>query len=124
GAVAGAGGGPFLPSRDLIDPVTPDHPVFLNRFDRSVYLANSRALKSAGIDEQTQAPAGGEIVKDAAGRPTGLLKGSAADLVRKIIAPMSFEQRLVQTRAVLQEAREAGVTTMQDLTTAPQLEAY
>lgn len=119
-----AAGGPFTPSRDLIDPVTPDHPVLLNRFDRSVYLANSRALELARIDPHTRAPAGGEIVKDAAGRPTGILKGTAVDLVRKVIPPMPFEQRLVQTRAVLQEAREAGVTTMQDLTTAPQLETY
>jgi predicted amidohydrolase YtcJ len=123
-AAGGAPAGPFLPSRDLIDPVTPDHPVFLNRFDRSIYLANTRALELARIDERTRAPAGGEIVKDAAGRPTGLLKGTAADLVRKVIPPVPFEQRLVQTRAVLQEAREGGVTTMQDLTTAPQLEAY
>src|SRR5262245_28816566 len=71
----GAPGGPFLPSRNLIDPVTPDHPVFLNRFDRSIYLANTRALELARIDENTRAPAGGEIVKDATGRPTGLLKG-------------------------------------------------
>src|SRR6185436_14253066 len=118
------GSGPFLPTRDLIDPVTPDHPVFLNRFDRSIYLANSRALALAGIDERTRPPAGGEIVKDATGRPTGLLKGTAADLVRKVIPPTPSEQRLVQVRAVLQEAREGGVTTMQDLTTAPQLEAY
>jgi predicted amidohydrolase YtcJ len=122
---AGApGGGPFLPTRDLIDAVTPDHPVFLNRFDRSIYLANTRALALARIDEHTRSPAGGEIVKDATGRPTGLLKGTAADLVRKVIPPIPFEQRLVQVRAVLQEAREGGVTTMQDLTTAPQLEAY
>jgi predicted amidohydrolase YtcJ len=122
---AGApGGGPFLPSRTLIDAVTPDHPVFLSRFDRSIYQANTRALQLARIDEHTRSPAGGEIVKDATGRPTGLLKGTAADLVRKVIPPIPFEQRLVQVRAVLQEAREGGVTTMQDLTTAPQLEAY
>lgn len=125
GPAGGASGsGPFLPSRDLIDPVTPDHPVLLNRFDRSVYLANTRALELARIDARTPSPAGGEIVKDASGRPTGLLKGTAADLVRKVIPPVPFEQRLVQVRAVLQEAREGGVTTMQDLTTAPQLEAY
>ena len=119
-----AGNGPFLPSRDLIDPVTHDHPVLLNRFDRSIFLANTRALELAHIDAHTQAPAGGEIVKDAAGRPTGLLKGTAADLVLKVIPPIPFEQRLVQVRAVLQEAREGGVTTMQDITTAPQFEAY
>jgi predicted amidohydrolase YtcJ len=124
GTAGAPGAGPFLPSRDLIDAVTPDHPVFLNRFDRSIYLANTRALELAHIDENTRSPAGGEIVKDSTGRPTGLLKGTAADLVRKVIPPIPFEQRMVQVRAVLQEAREGGVTTMQDLTTAPQLEAY
>ena len=120
----GAGGAPFTPTRDLIDSVTPDHPVFVNRFDRSMYLANSKALELAGISGQTPNPAGGEIVKDAAGRPTGILKGSAADLVRRVIPPVPFAQRLVQIRAVLKEARESGVTTMQDLTSAEQLRAY
>jgi predicted amidohydrolase YtcJ len=119
GAVA-----PFMPSRELIDAVTPDHPVFVNRFDRSMFLANSKALELAGITAQTPSPTGGEIVKDASGRPTGILKGSAADLVRKVIPPVPFEQRLVQVRAVLKEARESGVTTMQDLTSAEQLRAY
>jgi hypothetical protein len=124
GSSGSSGSGPFTPSRDLIDAVTPDHPVFVNRFDRSMYLANSRALELAGITVQTPNPAGGEIVKDAAGRPTGILKGSAADLVRKVIPPIPFAQRLVQVRAVLKEARESGVTTMQDLTSAEQLRAY
>jgi predicted amidohydrolase YtcJ len=115
---------PFTPSRDLIDAVTPDHPVFVQRFDRSMYLANSLALRLAGITESTANPTNGEIVKDASGRLTGILKGSAADLVRKVIPPIPFEQRLVQVRAVLKEAREGGVTTMQDLTSGDQLRAY
>ncbi len=119
-----AGAGPFLPDRSYIDPITPDHPVFVNRFDRSVYFANARALEAAGIDERTVPPPGGEIVKDAQGRLTGLLRGAAADLVRRVIPPISFEQRLVHLRAVLQEARESGVTSLQDLTSAPQLRAY
>ena len=121
---ASSGSGPFTPTRDLIDAVTPDHPVFVNRFDRSMFLANSRALELAGITAQTPSPAGGEIVKDASGKPTGILKGTAADLVRKVIPPIPFAQRLVQVRAVLKEARESGVTTMQDLTSAEQLRAY
>ncbi|HVJ26764.1 MAG TPA: amidohydrolase [Vicinamibacterales bacterium] len=116
--------GPFTPSRDLVDAVTPDHPVFVQRFDRSMYLANSLALKLAGITESTPNPANGEILRGADGRLTGVLKGSAADLVRKVIPPVPFAQRLVQVRAVLKEAREGGVTTMQDLTSAEQLRAY
>jgi predicted amidohydrolase YtcJ len=124
GGSASASKGPFTPTRDLVDAVTPEHPVFVNRFDRSMYLANSVALKLAGINDATPNPPNGEIVKDAAGRPTGVLKGAAADLVRRAIPPIPFEQRLTQVRAVLKEAREGGVTTMQDLTSAEQLRAY
>jgi predicted amidohydrolase YtcJ len=126
GAATGAtrGAGPFTPSLALVDPVTPEHPVFVQRFDRSMYLANSLALKAAGITEATPNPPNGEIVKDAEGRLTGILRGAAADLVRKVVPPVPFEQRLVQVRAVLKEAREGGVTTIQDLTSAEQLRAY
>jgi predicted amidohydrolase YtcJ len=124
GEAAGRGGrGPFVPTRALIDPVTPNHPVLVNRFDRSMYLANSLALKLAGITDATPSPPGGEIVKDENG-PTGILKGAAVDLVRRVIPPVPFEQRLTQVRAVLREAREGGVATMQDLTSADQLRAY
>jgi predicted amidohydrolase YtcJ len=123
GSSAG-GKGPFMPDRADVDPVTPEHPVFVNRFDRSAYFANSVALRAAGITESTAAPAGGEIAKDASGRLTGILKGAAADLVRRVIPPIPMGERLGQVRAVLKEAREGGVTTMQDLTTAPQLVAY
>jgi predicted amidohydrolase YtcJ len=126
GAAAGtpAAAGPFTPDRRMIDPVTPDHPVLVSRFDRSMHLANSLALKLAGATEATPVPPGGEIGKDAGGRLTGILKGSAVDLVRKAIPPISFEQRLVQVRAVLQEAREGGITTIQDLSSAEQVLAY
>jgi predicted amidohydrolase YtcJ len=124
-----AGGGaaaaaPFTPDRRMIDPVTPEHPVLISRFDRSMHVANTLALKLAGVDEATSAPAGGEIAKDASGRLTGILRGSAVELVRKAVAPISFEQRLVHVRAVLQEAREGGVTTLQDLSSAEQVMAY
>lgn len=124
GSASSIGSVPFTPTRDMIDAVTPDHPVLINRFDRSMYLANSLALKLAGIDDRTPNPEGGEIARDAQGRATGILKGSAAQLVRKVIPPVPFEQRLTQVRAVLKEAREGGVTTMQDLTTWEQLRAY
>ena len=124
GGAAGSAAAPFLPDRSYVDSVTPDHPVFVSRFDRSVYFANSLALRAAGLDESTVPPPGGEIAKDANGRLTGVLRGAAADLVAKAVPPVPFEQRLTQVRAVLREAREGGVTTMQDLTTAPQLAAY
>ncbi len=116
--------GPFTPDLSLIDALTPDHPVFVSRFDRSMYLANSRALELAGITPNTPVPLGGEIARDANGRLTGIIRGAAAELIRAVIPPTSPEERLVQVRAVLKEARESGVTTMQDLTSGPQLQAY
>jgi predicted amidohydrolase YtcJ len=117
-------GGPFTPDRRLIDDATPAHPVLVSRFDRSMYLANSLALDLAGISDATENPSGGEIERDSAGHLTGILRGTAIDLVQQVIPPMPFEQRLVGVRAVLKEAREGGVTTIQDLTSAEQMMAY
>jgi predicted amidohydrolase YtcJ len=124
GAGEGEDAGPFTPHRDLIDDVTPDHPVLINRFDRSMFLANSVALGLAGIDESTAEPAGGTIERDAGGRLTGILTGSAVALVRDAMSPKSFDQRLTEIRAVLREAREGGVTTIQDITSSEQMRAY
>ncbi len=123
-AAAGAAGRPFMPDRQLIDDVTPNHPVLVNRFDQSAFLANSLALKLAGVTDATPNPVDGEFVREPNGRMTGVLRGSAVQIVRKAVTPISFEQRLTQVRAVLQEAREGGVTTIQDLTSGPQLRAY
>jgi len=67
----------FLPSKKLIDSVTGDHAALISRFDRELFLANSLALKAAGITRDTPDPDGGEIVRDADGEPTGLLRGAA-----------------------------------------------
>ena len=127
GAAAGAAApaGPFTPDRRMIDAVSPEHPVFVNRFDRS-HVPGQQPGPEAGRHRprRRRRRPGGEIVKDASGRLTGILKGAAADLVRKVIPPIGFEQRLVQVRAVLREAREGGVTTIQDLSSAEQVMAY
>lgn len=114
----------FTPDRALIDPLTPRHPVLVRRFDRGLYLANALALAAAGIDADTPSPPGGEIGRDAGGRLNGRLSGAAVDLVRAVIPPVPFTQRMVQVRSVLDEARRGGVTTIQDITSAPQLMAY
>jgi len=114
----------FKPHRDMIDDVTPDHPVLVNRHDREVFLANSKALELAGVNERTRAPRGGTIERDASGRLTGILTGTAVDLVRRVIPPLPFDTRLANFMAVLEEARAGGVTTIQDLTRAPQVQVY
>ncbi len=113
-----------LPTRQLIDPVTPDNPVLVNRLDGHMSLANSQALKLAGISRNTRDPEGGTVVRDASGEPTGVLKDAAATLVDRIVPPPSAEQRRKEILAALAEARANGVTSVQDITPAPDFAAY
>ena len=105
----------LVPTRELIDPGTKEVPVFVNRYDGHMALANSLALKLAGITNATKDPPGGEIVRDATGNPTGLLKDAAADLVYKVIPAMSNEQRVAAIKRALRHAASLGVTSVQDM---------
>lgn len=104
---------PHLPTRQLIDGVTPGTPVFVNRYDGHESLANSLALKIAGVTKDTPNPPGGEIVKDASGNPTGVLKDAAQDLVERKIPPMSYERRMRAAKRALAYAARLGVTSVQ-----------
>ncbi len=106
----------FLPTKEMIDGVTGDHPALISRFDGKLYLANSLALRAAGITAQTPNPPDGEILRGADGQPNGLLLGRAVELVRKAIAPASYEQRRAEALRALEEARRWGVTTIHDNT--------
>ncbi len=69
-----------LPNHELIDAVTPHHPVFVTRLDGHTALANSVAMKLAGIDKNTPDVQGGVIHRDAAGNPTGIFQDAAKAL--------------------------------------------
>ncbi len=103
------------PRREMIDPFTADHPVLVSRLDGHMALANSLALKLAGITRDTPDPQGGEIVKDKkTGEPTGILRDNAMDLVDKVIPPLSRDKRERAIRAAMRHAQELGVTSVQD----------
>ncbi|MGD0513246.1 MAG: amidohydrolase [Terriglobales bacterium] len=104
-----------LPTKELIDPVTPDNPVFVSRYDGHSALANSAALRLAGVTSQTPDPPGGVIVRDPQGNPTGDLKDAATDLVFKVIPALSHEQRLRAVRRALNYAASLGVTSVQNM---------
>jgi len=106
---------PRLPTRELIDAATPSTPVFVNRHDGHEALANSQALKLAGITAQTKAPPGGEIVRDARGEPTGVLKDAAMDLVDKVVPQPTPEQRRTAAKRALAHAASLGVTSVQHM---------
>ncbi|MGZ8468623.1 MAG: amidohydrolase [Gemmatirosa sp.] len=76
-----------LPTRAWLDSVTPDHPVWVNRLDGHMALANSAALRAAGVTRDTRDVAGGTIVRDARGEPTGVLKDNAMELVDRTVPP-------------------------------------
>lgn len=108
-----------LPTRQLIDPVTGDWPVFVNRLDGHESLANSVALKLAGLDKNTKDVPGGVIVRDAEGNPTGILKDAAQGLVERVIPAPSEQDIRNAIRAAQSYANAQGVTSVQDMSASP-----
>ncbi len=114
-----------LPTRALIDAVTPAHPVFVNRLDGHMALANSAALKLAGITRAMPDPPGGLIVRDARGEPTGLLKDAAMEAVSRLIPAPTPDEIEEALGAALRHAARNGVTSVQDMSASPEvLAAY
>ncbi|MDQ3133788.1 MAG: amidohydrolase, partial [Acidobacteriota bacterium] len=98
------------------DKFTPDHPVFVNRLDGHMSLANSVALKLAGVTKETKDPDGGLIVRDPkTGEPTGVLKDAAMGFVNAKIPNPTFEEKLDAARAATEHAASFGVTSVQDM---------
>jgi hypothetical protein len=114
-----------LPRKEWIDPVSADTPVFLPRFDWHMALANSVALKRAGITRDTPDPPGGRIERDpTTGEPTGIVKDAAMDLVLGVIPkPAAHDLELAVLKA-LGEARRAGVTSVHDVAEEAHIPVY
>ena len=106
---------PELPTKDLVDAVTRDTPIFVERYDGHEALANSAALKLAGVNAKTADVPGGVIVRDSSGNPTGIFKDAAQELIYKAIPPMSHDQRLRAARGALKHAASLGVTSVQHM---------
>jgi predicted amidohydrolase YtcJ len=111
-----------LPRRDWIDALTPDHPVWVSRLDGHMALANSAALRAAAVDRSAADVAGGEIVRDARGELTGLLKDNAMDLVAAKMPPPSGEMMMRALDAAMKYVAEQGVTTVHHMGTWAELE--
>ncbi|HLM54525.1 MAG TPA: amidohydrolase [Pyrinomonadaceae bacterium] len=114
-----------LPTKELIDSFTPDRPVFVNRLDGHMALANSYALKLAGVTRDTPDPPGGLVVRDPkTGEPTGVLKDAAQSFVWKVIPESSFEEKLQAARAATAHAASLGVTSVQDVSAGDDVGVY
>ncbi len=113
------------PTKALIDEATKNNPVFVHRLDGHIALANSQALKLAGITKDTPNPQGGEITKDPlTGEPTGILKDAAQSLVGAVIPAPSKEQLKQAIKTAIQHANSLGLTSIQDNSSAADLEVY
>lgn len=104
-----------LPAKDDIDAFTPATPVFVSRLDLHMGLANSHALRLAGITAATADPPGGAILRDAAGEPTGILKDTAMDLVWRVMPKATLEESAAAVAKACDYAASLGVTTLQDM---------
>jgi predicted amidohydrolase YtcJ len=97
----------FTPHRKMIDDITPDHPVLVTRYDRTEGLANALALNKLGIESES-----------------GLLTGEALLNALRAVPEKSFERRIAESKRALEECRKYGLTTVQDMSDATQLDVY
>ncbi len=116
-----------LPGHHALSEATPDHPVLLSRVDGHAALANRKALTVAGVTRDTEDPPGGEILRDEAGEPTGILVDRAVDLVRGAVPEGGGWPTGELWRAAQQACFEVGLTGVHDAgvshTDLPDLEA-
>ena len=113
-----------LPTKDLIDSVTPNHPVFIYHSGAKMALVNSLALKLAQVDKNTKDIAGGEIVRDETGDPTGILHGSAMNLVKRFVPRFSADNKLAIAETASNYAAFFGVTSVQDVSADDNTSTY
>ena len=111
-----------FPPHDALSKASPDNPVILEHASGHAAFANARAMEVAGVTAKTPNPSGGEILKDKAGRPIGVFRETASDLIEKALGDWQKartpEQRAADARRAVQlaieEAFSKGVTSLQD----------
>ena len=113
-----------LPQRSWIDSVTPDNPVWISRLDGHMALANTAALRAAKVPMSGGDVAGGTIVRDASGKPTGIFKDNAQDLIDRAVpdpAPAELDRAL---DAAMTYANANGVTSVDHMGTWADLAVF
>jgi predicted amidohydrolase YtcJ len=113
-----------LPRRDWIDDATRDHPVWINRLDGHMSLANTAALRVAGITRDTPDVDGGTIVRDANGEPTGIFKDNAESLVRRVVPPLTTQELDEALDAAMKYVAVRGVTSVHHMGTWEDLAVF
>ncbi|HLP31752.1 MAG TPA: amidohydrolase family protein, partial [Geothrix sp.] len=111
--------GQAFPRAVDLDAFTGSRPAFLQRVDGHAAWVNSAALAKAGIGPSTPDPEGGRILKDALGRPTGILLDTAVDLVAKLLPRPSDSDLDAQLKTGLLALRAEGFTAVADMGVGP-----
>ncbi|HEX9942758.1 MAG TPA: amidohydrolase [Thermoanaerobaculia bacterium] len=104
-----------FPTHEALSAAVPGHPVWLTRIDGHAALVNARAMQVLGIDASRKDPAGGRFLRDAAGRPTGVLIDNAMDVVAGRMPDPSVEDRERALRLAARHCVELGLTTVTDM---------
>ncbi len=105
-----------LPDRNWVDSVTNGHPLWINRLDGHMSLANTAAIKAAGIDDKVKDVSGGTIVRDKKNRITGIFKDNASVYIDRVVpaAPDVLEDRALDT--AMSYVASHGVTSAHNMT--------
>ncbi|MFE6503827.1 amidohydrolase [Kitasatospora sp. NPDC057738] len=103
-----------LPTRQLLDSVVPDRPVYLTNRDHHGAWANTRALELAGLTADTPDPADGRIEREADGNPGGTLQEGATALVARLVPPSTAADRLDGLLRAQRLLHSLGITGWQD----------
>lgn len=103
-----------FPTHDALSRAVPDNPVVLGRVDGHALLANARAIEAAGVTASTPDPAGGRIVRNADGSPTGVFVDNAMELVRRVVPPPSRDETRAAILAAVAEFNRWGLTGVHD----------
>ena len=113
-----------LPTRWDLDEVSSGHPIYLDRVDGHIGVANTRALQLASITVASKQPQGGKIDRDEAGTPNGILRETARDAIRAVIPKPDHDDRRAAIEAALADLASHGVTSAQDNSTWEDFQIY
>ncbi len=102
------------PTRQALDAVVADRPVYLSSADGHSAWVNSKALALAGVTRATPDPANGRIERDLKGEATGTLRESAGDLVGRLLPEPTADELLAGLRRAIEHANRNGLTTLQE----------
>lgn len=117
---------PIVPTKEYLDQVSTEHPIYVGRLCCHVAAVNSKALELAGITKDTPNPVGGEIGRDENGEPNGMLyENSAFELVKGIIPLLSQHELVEQIERIGKVMNENGITSVIDCNMSQdQIRAY